>query len=351
MKNAAPTKVGGQAILEGLMMQGSRAIAIAMREPAGGIHLTVEPIKKAGGWKKYPIIRGVVSFVNSLVRGTSILLYSAEVLEELEKTQGPSASGLHEAEPKGKFETWVENKFGEKAALNLVLYSSVVLSILMTVGIFVILPTIIMNWIKGLGVESVVLLNLLEGLMRICMFILYVLAVSRMEEIHRVFQYHGAEHKTIHCYENGLELTPENAQSFYTLHPRCGTSFMMFVMVISLLVFSLMGWPGLVQRIVSRLLLIPVVAGLSYELLQFTGRHNNACVKALSLPGIYLQKITTAEPDLKQLEVAIAAMNAVLPSQSDPNVPVEYWVGTIQPDGTRVKDEEATKAYMESKTK
>ncbi|MCF0150735.1 MAG: DUF1385 domain-containing protein [Firmicutes bacterium] len=350
MKNASPTKVGGQAILEGLMMQGARAIAIAIREPAGGIHLTVEPIKPAGRWKKLPVIRGVIAFVNSLVRGTGVLLYSAEVLEQLEETQGEGA-GEHKPEEKGKFEQFIESKFGEKAALNFVLYSSVVLSIVLSVGVFVILPTVLMNWLKGVGLENVVLLNLIEGCVRIAMFVIYVLAVSRMEEIHRVFQYHGAEHKTIHCYENGLELTPENAQSFYTLHPRCGTSFLMFVMVISLLVFSLMGWPGLVQRILSRLLLIPVVAGLSYELLQFTGRHNNACVKALSLPGIYLQKITTAEPDLKQLEVAIAAMNAVLPSQHDPSLPVEYWVGTIQPDGTFVKDEEATKAYIESKKK
>lgn len=183
------------------------------------------------------------------------------------------------------------------------------------------------------------------------MFIIYVTLISKMDEIKTVFRYHGAEHKTIHCYENGLELTPENAQSFYTLHPRCGTSFLMFVMVISLLVFSLFGWPDLKTRIISRLVMIPVIAGLSYELLQFTGRHNGSCVKALSMPGILLQKLTTAEPDLKQLEVAIAAMNAVLPSQNDPDLPVEYWVGTLHADGTLEKDEEATKKYKEDKEK
>jgi uncharacterized protein YqhQ len=172
-----------------------------------------------------------------------------------------------------------------------------------------------------------------------------------MPEIHRVFQYHGAEHKTIHCFENGLELTPENAQSFYTLHPRCGTSFMMFVMVIALLVFSLLGWPNLMLRIISRLALLPLIAGLSFEVLQFTGRHNNACVKALSMPGIMLQKLTTAEPTLRQLEVAIAAMKAVLPSQEDPELPVEYWVGTITPEGEFIKSEEETLAYIERKKK
>ncbi len=347
MKNASPTKVGGQAILEGLMMQGSRALAIAMREPSGDIHLTVEPIPAPPKWKKWPVVRGVMSFVTSLVRGTGVLLYSAEVLEKLEREQGSGGA----EEEKDKLTLFLEKHFGEKGAENVMLYSSVVFSILMTVGIFIILPTLLMNFLKGAGLENVVLLNLCEGVLRICMFVIYVLAISRMAEIHRVFQYHGAEHKTIHCFESGLELTPENAQSFYTLHPRCGTSFLMFVMVISLLVFSLLGWPSLVKRILSRLLLIPAVAGLSYELLQWTGRHDSGLVKILSLPGIMLQKLTTAEPDLKQLEVAIAAMKAVLPSQEDPGAPVDYWVGTVKQDGTLVKSEEETEAYIKEKTK
>ncbi len=349
MKNASPTKVGGQAILEGLMMQGSRALAIAMREPSGDIHLTVEPLPAPAKWKKWPIVRGVMSFVNSLVRGTRILLYSAEVLEKLDREQGETAGTDHDEE-KDRLTLLLEKHFGEKKAETIMLYSSVALSIVMTVGLFIILPTLLMNLLRSAGLENVVLLNLCEGVLRICMFVVYVLAISRMKEIHRVFQYHGAEHKTIHCFENGLELTPQNAQSFYTLHPRCGTSFMMFVMVISLLVFSLLGWPGLVKRIISRLLLIPVVAGLSYELLQWTGRHDNGLVKVLSLPGIMLQKLTTAEPDLDQLEVAIAAMNAVLPSQNDPELPVEYWVGTLRKDGSLVKDEEETAAYIKERT-
>ena len=344
MKNASPTKVGGQAILEGLMMRGSRALAIAMREPSGNIHLTVEPVEGNPKWKKIPVLRGVISFVSSLVQGTSVLLYSAEVIEDLEEKQGKTPV------EKDKFELWMEKKFGEKAALNFALYSSVVIAILMVVGIFILLPTWLINLVKNAGVESAVLLNLFEGIIRILMFIIYVALISKMQDIKRVFQYHGAEHKTIHCYENGLELTPENAQSFYTLHPRCGTSFLMFVMVISLLVFSLFGWPDLKTRIISRLVLIPVIAGLSYELLQFTGRHDSKFVKTLSLPGILLQKLTTAEPDLKQLEVAIAAMNAVLPSHEDPNLPVETIVGTITPEGF-IKDEEATAKYIERKKK
>ena len=345
MKNASPTKVGGQAVMEGLMMRGSRAIAIAMRKPDGDIHLSVQPVAPKGKWAKIPVVRGVVSFIDSLATGTGILLYSAD---QLEKFETPDGKPLVEDD---KLTLWLKKHFSEKTANNILLYSSVALALVLTVGLFIILPTFIMNLLKNAGMNSVVLLNLIEGVMRIVMFVIYVTVISKMEEIKTVFRYHGAEHKTIHCYENGLELTPENAQTFYTLHPRCGTSFLMFVMVISLLVFSLLGWPDLKTRIISRLLLIPVIAGLSYELLQFTGRHDGAFVKILSMPGILLQKLTTAEPDLKQLEVAIAAMNAVLPSQNDPDAVVEYWVGTLHADGSMEKDDAATAEFIESKKK
>ena len=343
MKNANPTKVGGQAILEGIMMRGAKAMAIAVRLPNDDIHLTVEPIKKHGKWTKIPVIRGVVSFISSLVMGTDVLTYSAEVLEEADKD--------NPAYKKDKLDIWIEEHFGEKAGMAIALVLSVVLAIAMVLGIFVLLPTVIMDLFKSWGINNVILLNLIEGVLRIAMFIAYVALITLMPDIKRTFEYHGAEHKTIHCYENGLELTPENAQQFYTLHPRCGTSFLMFVMIISLLVFSFMGWPSLWVRLVTRLALIPVIAGLSYELLQFTGRHNNGFVKACSLPGISLQKLTTKEPDLKQLEVAIAATNMVLPSHEDPSVEVEYWVGVKKPDGTLVKDEEATNAYIARKNK
>lgn len=345
MKNASPTKVGGQAVLEGLMMRGSRAMAVALREPSGGIHLSVEPIPAPARWKKYPIIRGVLSFVSSIVTGMGILLYSAEILEKFE-----SEAGI-ESEKKDRFTLWLEKRFGEKGAFNFMMYASVAISILFVVGLFILFPTWVVSALRNVGVENVILLNLAEGVLRIAMFVAYVAAAAKLPDIRRTFEYHGAEHKTIHCYENGLELTPENAQSFYTLHPRCGTSFMMFVMVISLLLFSFLGWPGLAMRLLSRIVLIPVVAGLSYELLQWTGRHSNSCVKALSMPGIMLQRITTREPSTEQLEVAIAAMKAVLPSHEDPSVPVDYWVGEILPDGSAVKNEEQTAEYMARKSK
>lgn len=337
MKNCCPTKVGGQAILEGLMMRGARSIAIAIRKPDGNIHLAIAPLKQPGAWKKIPIVRGVVAFVDSLIVGTENLFYGADLLEKWEA----------EKDPKEDTEEKTEKKQGlSKSAV----YVSALLAICLTVGLFILLPTFILSLISKAGLTNVVLLNLIEGLIRILIFIGYVWVCTFMEDIKKTFEYHGAEHKTIHCFENGLELTPENAQSFYTLHPRCGTSFMMFVMIISLLVFSLFGWPTLWVRVLSRLVMIPVIAGLSYELLQFTGRHDSTFVKVMSLPGIALQKITTREPSLEQLEVAIAAMKAVLPAHNDPNLEVEYWVGTILKDGTMVKDEEGTKEFIKLKT-
>ena len=365
MKNACPTKVGGQAILEGLMMRGSRSLAIAIRQPDGDIHLTVEPLKKPGPWKKIPVIRGVGSFISSLVTGTSVLMYGADVLEKLEEAEAQKKADQAEA---GTAENAGNNVSGKESGAKTAkkpgktaeksegipkgaVLTSVALALVLVVGLFILLPTFILGLVRKAGLSSVILLNLIEGIIRICIFIAYIMAVRKMPDIRRTFEYHGAEHKTIHCYENGLELTPQNAQTFYTLHPRCGTSFMMFVLIIALLVFSLFGWPNLIVRILTRLICIPFIAGLSYELLQFTGRHDSGLVKVLSMPGILLQKLTTCEPTLEQLEVAIAAMKAVLPSHENSAVPVDYWVGVVKPDGSLVKNEAETAEYIESKQK
>ena len=356
MKNACPTKVGGQAILEGLMMRGSRSIAVAIRQPDGDIHLTVEPLKKPGAWKKIPIVRGVGAFVSSLVTGVSVLMYGADVLEKLEEAQerknADPAQTAETADPAkaAKPETKTGKEKQEGIPKGAVL-TSVALALVLVVALFILLPTFLLGLIKKAGLNSVILLNLIEGIIRIIIFIAYILFCRRVPDVKRTFEYHGAEHKTIHCYENGLELTPENAQTFYTLHPRCGTSFMMFVMIIALLVFSLFGWPNLLVRILTRLICIPFIAGLSYELLQWTGRHDGRLVQILSMPGIMLQKLTTCEPSLDQLEVAIAAMNAVLPAHEDESVPVDYWVGVLCKDGTLVKNEAETQEYIESKQK
>lgn len=323
LKDACPTPVGGQAVMEGIMMRGTERTAVAVRLPDGRIHMKTQPNKKMGKWTKIPIVRGVVSFIVSLVQGTGILMYSADVLE---------ASMTEDDDyEEDKFEKWMNKKFGKKGAWTAMIYLSVFLALVMTIGIFILLPTVIANLVKPL-VDSDFVFNLIEGVMRILLFVIYIALISRMKDIKTVFQYHGAEHKTIHCFENNLELTPENAQQFYTLHPRCGTSFLLFVMVISFVLHLFLGWPSLALRIGSRLLLVPLVAGLSYELLKWAGRSDNWLVRALSMPGLYLQKLTTKEPDDQQLQVAIAAMKAVMvPSDT------EYFEGICDLDGNLVE--------------
>lgn len=304
IKNACPTSTGGQAVLEGIMMKSAKAAAVAVRIPDGRIHIRTQKHTKAGGAANIPLLRGVYIFMASLVQGMKTLMYSADVLE--------AYGGLEDEEGgEDALSRWLENRFGKEKSWNIMIGFSVLLAIVFSVAIFVIGPTILTNVLKAVTTNEIVL-NLAEGVLRIVLFIAYIWIISKMPDIQRLFQYHGAEHKTIHCFENGLPLTPENCQTFCTLHPRCGTSFLMFVMIIALILFSLLGWPGLLWRILSRIVLIPVIAGLSYELLRWAGRSDGIVVKTASIPGLLLQKMTTAEPDIQQLEVAIVAMKAVM---------------------------------------
>lgn len=328
VKDANPTKMGGQAVMEGIMMKGDKKTAVAVRLPSGDIHIKTEENPNKRTWAKIPIVRGVIVFVNSLIQGTKTLMYSADVLEKYEEKLGEGAIA-----EKGKFETWLEKHFGERAVWNILIAISVIISLVFSIGIFVIGPTAVINWMTAFT-ENEIVLNLTEGLLRIAIFVIYVLLISKMKDIHRVFQYHGAEHKCIHCFESGRELTPENCQEFYTLHPRCGTSFLVFVLVISLIVFSFLGWPNLALRIVSRLLLIPFIAGISYEVLKWAGKSDNWFIKIISIPGLYLQKLTTAPPDNEQLEVAIAAVKAVM----DEDAPL--YEGIAGKDGKFIKTAE-----------
>lgn len=328
VKDANPTKMGGQAVMEGIMMKGDKKTAVAVRLPSGDIHIKTEENPKKRTWAKIPIVRGVIVFVNSLIQGTKTLMYSADVLEKYEEKLGEGALA-----EKGKFETWLEKHFGERAVWNILIAISVIISLVFSIGIFVIGPTAVINWMTAFT-ENEIVLNLTEGLLRIAIFVIYVLLISKMKDIHRVFQYHGAEHKCIHCFESGRDLTPENCQEFYTLHPRCGTSFLVFVLVISLIVFSFLGWPNLAARIVSRLLLIPFIAGISYEVLKWAGKSDNWFIKIISIPGLYLQKLTTAPPDNEQLEVAIAAVKAVM----DEDAPL--YEGIAGKDGKFIKTAE-----------
>ena len=334
LEKACPTSIGGQAIIEGIMMRGSDRTAIAVGRPDGAVHLKAEKLTAPWGVMKIPLIRGVFSFASALVVGTKTLMYSADVLERYERENAErlaifraqkKASGETVSETgayeKDKVTIFLEKHLGEKGAWNFLMYFSAIIAVVFSVAVFILLPTALVNFLQ-LYISSGIALNLIEGVFRILLFVFYILLISKMPDIRRVFQFHGAEHKCIHCFENNLELTPANCQEFYTLHPRCGTSFLMFVMIISLILFSLLGWPNLLLRVASRLLLLPVIAGLSYEVLKLAGRSNSSIVKILSLPGLYLQKITTKEPDTEHLEMAIIAMKAVLVPKDTPEISI-----------------------------
>lgn len=304
------TSIGGSAVMEGVMMKGPKEIATAVRKPDGEIIIDKKPVGSLitkYHVNKIPIVRGVFGFFDSMISSMKALMYSAEFID-LED----------EEEEMSKFEAWLTNKLGDKMK-DFIIYFSVVIAVIFSVGLFMLLPHLIASF-AGVFTKSVLFKRTVEGIVRIVIFLGYILLVSQMEDIKRVFQYHGAEHKTIFCYEQGLELTPENAAKMSRLHPRCGTSFLVFVMVISIIVFSIVpdfagnlgGILGTLAGLGVRILLLPVVAGLSYELIRWAGRSTSPVVALLSKPGMWMQKITTREPDEKQLEVAIAAMKAVL---------------------------------------
>lgn len=296
------TSIGGSAVMEGVMMRGPKKIATAVRKPDGEIALDIREVSQLVTKyrvNKIPIVRGVFSFFDSMICSIRSLMWSAEFFE----VEGEEST-------ESKFDKWLENKFGDKIK-DIVIYFSLFVSLVFSIGLFFILPNLVTGF-AGKFIESNALKTLIEGIIRIGIFLGYVLLVSQMEDIKRVFQYHGAEHKTIFCYEAGLELTPENARSMPRLHPRCGTSFLVFVMIISIIMFSFISWDNMWIRLGLRLLLLPVIAGLSYEVIRWAGKSKSKVVCAISRPGMWLQKITTREPDDSQLEVAIKSMQAVL---------------------------------------
>ena len=297
------TRIGGQAVIEGVMMKGPTKIATAVRKSNGEIVVDKKDLNPATSKNKFlklPILRGVIAFISSMVTGIKCLMYSADQVD-FDDDEGYEES---------KFEKWLDDKFGDKIS-DIVIYFSVFVSLIFSIGLFMILPNLIAGIFKII-ISNRIILNLIEGVIRIGIFLLYIVLVSQMKDIRRVFEYHGAEHKTIATYESGEELTVENARKFSRLHPRCGTSFLLIVMVISIIFFSVLSWEIVWQRQLYRLLLLPVVAGLSYEVITFTGKSKNKCVKWLTKPGLWLQKLTTREPDDEQIEVAIEAIKNVL---------------------------------------
>ena len=308
-KSCHITSIGGQAVIEGVMMRGPKETAIAVLKPDGEIIVEKKPINsfvQKFKINKIPIVRGVFSFFESLIVGTKALMFSAEFYD------------VEDEDDKKKKETMTAeeleayNKKNDKMMTGAI-FVSVAVALIFGIGVFMLLPTFLVGLLRDYAhLTNNIAATLLEGVVRIVIFVIYILLVSKMKDIHRVFQYHGAEHKTIFCYENGDDLTVENVKKQGRLHPRCGTSFLILVMIISIIVFSFVSWENPIQRVIIRLLLLPLVAGLSYELIKFAGRHSGVIVDIISAPGMWLQKITTAEPDESQIEVAIASLKSVL---------------------------------------
>lgn len=299
MKNERLGKVGGQAVIEGVMMQSGDRRSIAVRKPDGEIEIKTERIKswiRNKNIHKIPFFRGGFILIETMISGIKSLNFSSEFFLEDEEEDA--------------IDRFLKKIFKEKAN-DAIIALSLILSLILSIGLFILIPTAIGGLFAKI-IDNHIVLNLIEGILRVAILILYMLAVSFMSDIKRVFQYHGAEHKSIYCYENGLELTVENARKFGRLHPRCGTNFLFIVMFISIILFSFFGWPNPLLRVAIRLICIPIVAGISYEIIKFLGKYNNIFSKIVAYPGMMMQKITTNEPDDEQLEVAIAALKAAL---------------------------------------
>ena len=295
-----PSGIGGQAVLEGIMMKNKTQYSVAVRKPDGEIevHTSVhEGIAKDHAWAKIPFVRGVVNFIDSLVLGMETLTYSASFYEE------------EEEEKPGRFETLLLKLFGEKAE-KVVMGCTVAFSVVMAVAIFMILPYFISGFFRDYIVSNT-LLAIIEGGIRLGLFVLYVVLISSMKDIRRVYMYHGAEHKCINCIERGRELNVKNVRNSSRYHSRCGTSFLFIVMIISIVFFIFIRVEAPALRVLYRILLIPVIAGVSYEFIRLAGRSENPLVSFLSLAGKGMQKLTTKEPDDDMIEVAIAAVEAV----------------------------------------
>lgn len=320
--------VGGQAIIEGVMMRGSKGLATAIRTPNGKIEVKVKktkPITKKYKILNIPIIRGAATLIDSLMIGINTLNYSASFFEEDEK--------------ESKFDIWLKDKLGDKRANDLIITITMMFSLLVAAGLFLGVPTAIASLFKNIGLSPIIL-NLIESSIRISILILYMYLISKLDDIYRVFQYHGAEHKTIFCYESEEKLTIENVRKFGRLHPRCGTNFLFLTMFVSIVLFTLTGWGGFWQRLLLRIILMPLVAGITYELIKWLGRTESKLGKVIAYPGLKLQEITTKEPDDSQLEVAIKALMAA------EGIEYKKTIGELLIDGNKILKEANIDTYI-----
>lgn len=308
------SSIGGQAVLEGVMMKAPDCMAIAVRQSNGEIEVKT---KKTTSLKdkypvfKKPILRGIINFGETMVMGVKSLMDSAELYGEEEEEYKPS-----------KFENWVSQKTG-KSTEDVMVFFALLLALGFAILLFMIGPALLTKFI-GKSINSNLGKSLIEGVIRLTAFIIYILIISKMKDIRRVFEYHGAEHKVIHCYEHEEELTIENARKFTTLHPRCGTAFLLIVMVISILVFSFIEWNNILLRILIKIALLPFVGGVSYEIIKWAGASESKWVNIVMYPGLMLQKLTTKEPDDEQLEVAICSFLAAMDTQKECEETLEY---------------------------
>ena len=300
------TTIGGQALIEGILMRGPEKQAIVVRLADGTLQEKTEELKLIKdrypilGW---PLIRGVVIFFSSLINGVKALMYSADCLPEEEQ-----------AAQEDKLDKWINAHFEGEKAKKMIIGVSVALGLILAVAIFMVLPYLVTGvFTKSIG--SSFLKNVIDGVLRILIFLVYIRLVTMSKDIHRVFEYHGAEHKSIHCYEKGLPLTVENIRPQPREHPRCGTSFLFVVMIVSFLVFSVVSWKNRIVAFFLRLALLPVVVAFSYEINRWAGRHDNLLSRILSAPGRALQKLTVFEPDESMMECAARALTLVIPER------------------------------------
>ena len=303
------TSIGGQALIEGIYMRGPDKQSVVVRDKDGSLVVKTEPLRLTK--ENYPIlgvpfIRGAFAFIGTMVEGVKALMYSADFYPDLEE------------EP-SRLDKWLEEHVDSKKLDSIIITLAVILAVGFSIGLFFLLPTLAVGLVKLVLPMNVLVHNIVEGVVRIVIFLIYLMLVSKMKDIRRVFSYHGAEHKTIFCYERGLELTVENVRKMPRHHPRCGTSFMFVVIVLAILcysvVFSLFTPPNLVVRILCQLLLLPVIVGIAYEINRYVGRHDNALTRFATKPGLWMQNFTTFEPDDSMIEVGIEAMKQVIPEQ------------------------------------
>lgn len=304
------TSIGGQALIEGIYMRGPDKQSIVVRDRDGSLVVKTEELKLTK--ERHPIlgipfVRGAFAFIGTMVEGVKALMYSADFY--------PDEGG----EP-SKLDLWLEEHVDDKKLDTILVAIATVVAVAFSIGLFFLLPTALVGIVKRFAPMNVLIHNLVEGIVRVVIFMIYLILVSKMKDIRRVFSYHGAEHKTIFCYERGLELTVENVRKMPRHHPRCGTSFMFVVIILAILcysvLFSIVTPPNIFVRMLCQLLCLPVIVGIAYEINRYVGRHDNAVTRFATKPGLWMQNFTTFEPDDSMIEVGIEAMKQVIPEQS-----------------------------------